>query len=668
MADAARCRGRMLRARAATDLKPVRLCCSSCSRTFYFDYIWELCHRMEFHAGWYSRYLRSPARLQIINELESSLCASLKGTGAGEQLTLEWRECFTCEFEHAVRVRAQEELAALRAVAKKLEPLPSQAAETAVEFGVLRAQQFKLPLSPHASPTRNATFSGLGLVVTIWPKALGGQPLTVQELEALHSAPYGAHATSTVLHPLTFERASVQADGCPFDGALYLLAEPDAYEDLKMQRHAPHEVRLQTLKRACLSGKVEFLASTHFDGLKLGGESAVDRAALQREEEEVGLGPDDGSDSGNSEEEHEKERSSSSSSSRWWSLSANRSAAGRSGRWWSVSGLRHNPTARMAVNASQEHANHFLVVAPTTGKLDTALLCYTSRAGARALTERDGDGTTFRLRGDDKPSLPRMFQETPGRKFLYLGHRQNKELQRESKRASTVRAVTVATSRVRLLLFLASIGLVPPPPRPRSTEIEEPELGNSRDGRAAKRARNKGPEGCWPSFGAALTARLTWEAFERSLTREGALRCLACLKGYYLNLFPSPLHRDSDNNLESWTIRLIEELLKEQAGASSAGASSSSAAASSAAASSAGAANAGATVLPLRGLALFTRPDRDVAHAFFKFEEHGAWDCGGVHGLRGGTDGWATGFHLQSGGASQKRLLAVLAWYQSLSV
>ena len=73
---------------------------------------------------------------------------------------------------------------------------------------------------------------------------------------------------------------------------------------------------------------------------------------------------------------------------------------------------------------------------------------------------------------------------------------------------------------------------------------------HSRDGRSAKRARNKGPEGCWPSVGAALTARLTWEAFERLLTREGALRCLACLKGYYVNLFPSPLHRDSDNNLE----------------------------------------------------------------------------------------------------------------------
>ena len=95
---------------------------------------------------------------------------------------------------------------------------------------------------------------------------------------------------------------------------------------------------------------------------------------------------------------------------------------------------------------------------------------------------------------------------------------------------------TMSMRRVEKLLWLCSTS--------RSMKIS---LGGRR---SAKRARNKGPEGCWPSVGAALTVRLTWEAFERLLTHEGALRCLACLKGYYVNLFPSPLHRDSDNNLE----------------------------------------------------------------------------------------------------------------------
>ena len=116
--------------------------------------------------------------------------------------------------------------------------------------------------------------------------------------------------------------------------------------------------------------------------------------------------------------------------------------------------------------------------------------------------------------------------------------------------------------------------------------------------------------------------------------------------GYYLNFFPSPVHLDSDNNLESWTLREIEQLQQQLSGASSA--------------------NAGVTVLPLRGLALFTRPERDVTHAFFKNEEHGAWDSGMVSEGRGGVDGWATGFHLQSGGASRQRLRTVLDWYRNL--
>jgi hypothetical protein len=74
--------------------------------------------------------------------------------------------------------------------------------------------------------------------------------------------------------------------------------------------------------------------------------------------------------------------------------------------------------------------------------------------------------------------------------------------------------------------------------------------------------------------------------------------------------------------------------------------------------------NAGATILPLRGLALFTRPNRDITHAFFRTEEHGAWDAGAGSVMlgRGGIDGRPTAFHLQSGGASCRRLDKVIAW------
>ena len=43
-----------LRQHAANDTKPVVIRCSCCSRRFFFDFIWELCYRMELHEGWYS--------------------------------------------------------------------------------------------------------------------------------------------------------------------------------------------------------------------------------------------------------------------------------------------------------------------------------------------------------------------------------------------------------------------------------------------------------------------------------------------------------------------------------------------------------------------------------------------------------------------------------------
>jgi len=69
-----------------------------------------------------------------------------------------------------------------------------------------------------------------------------------------------------------------------------------------------------------------------------------------------------------------------------------------------------------------------------------------------------GNGTTFHLPGDDQPSLPHMFQEMPGRKYHHFSHVQNMKLQEKSGSASTKRAVAVATSRVRLLLFFGIVG------------------------------------------------------------------------------------------------------------------------------------------------------------------------------------------------------------------
>jgi hypothetical protein len=139
----------------------------------------------------------------------------------------------------------------------------------------------------------------------------------------------------------------------------------------------------------------------------------------------------------------------------------------------------------------------------------------------------------------------------------------------------------------------------------------------------------------WPDKGAAKTARLTWAAFALAPSRQEALRYLACLKGFYLNFYAAPLHKDSDENIESWTLRRLAPASEGRETP-----------------------DAGATVLPLRGIAIHTRPDLDIVHAFFQQEEHGVWDDGAGRG-RGVVDGHETAFHLQSGGASYKRLLAV---------
>ena len=66
----------------------------------------------------------------------------------------------------------------------------------------------------------------------------------------------------------------------------------------------------------------------------------------------------------------------------------------------------------------------------------------------------------------------------------------------------------------------------------------------------------------------------------------------------------------------------------------------------------------------MRGLAIFARADRDVGHAFFKTEEHGAWDCGRAAAAdgRGALGGSQTSFALQSGGCSVERIDAMVKW------
>ena len=398
------------------------------------------------------------------------------------------------------------------------------------------------------------------------------------------------------------------------------------------------------------------LAAIHFDGLPAG--LATNEAALADEERTASAGGGAAAADDAIEETLAEpgEEAVAASGAEWGAESAaqvyhaNRSAAGRSGRFRCLSGLVRNPTVRMAVGeGTAADAAHTLLVAPATGPVDRLLVGYTSRDRRRPAREPRG--------------VPRAFMETPGRSYLHVSHPDHRKMHQPGT-ATAARGAAVAASRCRLLLFLSAIGLVPPPDahgvsesqglgmpgaaattttaRQSRRDERSPSAptgaGEARRARAARVAHRSAAHR-WGDAGAARTALRTWEAFRLSQTRAEALRALASLKGYYVNYYPSPLHKDSDDHLESCTLRWLG--------------------AGEAAAEAAAVGNAGGTVLPFRGLAIFTRASRDVTHLYFKDEEHAAWDGGGE---AGGGRGRQTAFHLQSGGASRKRVRAVCEW------
>ena len=129
------------------------------------------------------------------------------------------------------------------------------------------------------------------------------------------------------------------------DGALYLLAKPAAYDNLRALQSADAEKRLAVLSSECRAGNVQFLAATHFDGLKPAGALAVDAAALHKEEEvvvnaaalhkeeEEEVSRDSGGSGDECSSDDDKEQPAPASKV----IDGNRSAAGRSGRWWCFS-------------------------------------------------------------------------------------------------------------------------------------------------------------------------------------------------------------------------------------------------------------------------------------------------------------------------------------------
>ena len=309
---------------------------------------------------------------------------------------------------------------------------------------------------------------------------------------------------------------------------------------------------------------------------------------------------------------------------------------------------------------------HTFVIAPTRGTFERLLISYVGGPNAVAMTRRSEDKVTFALRGDENGhGKPRTFAELPGRCFIHTRPTDNvrellaatlpcsETMSQDEEHAVEVEAgaasagtvsggveshplpLLIATSRIRLLGFLAFFGLVPKPGR-----IQVPvEL----EGERAARAHVRSLLPTESEGGAALTAVLTWRVFECACSRERALFILATLKGRYDNFYPACNHCDHDKHLESWMLRYLDSdsdiaptLLDSLCGA---------------------------TLLPLRALAFQLIPDLSIGHAFFRREWHAAYDGGvaAARSYRGGVGGRPTAFVLQSGGCSERRLAMHLA-------
>ena len=82
---------------------PAIIECEECATDYYFDHVWELCHRMALDLSRNGDFVDSPARRYVIETIEGELLPSKLKSAARrtwsklDQLTFKWPQCFNCE-------------------------------------------------------------------------------------------------------------------------------------------------------------------------------------------------------------------------------------------------------------------------------------------------------------------------------------------------------------------------------------------------------------------------------------------------------------------------------------------------------------------------------------------------------------------------------------------
>ena len=61
------------------DHVPVRIKCGCCKQAWFFDFVWDLCHRIELGLDRWAAFAGSPARRYVLDVLQTQLPALLAG-------------------------------------------------------------------------------------------------------------------------------------------------------------------------------------------------------------------------------------------------------------------------------------------------------------------------------------------------------------------------------------------------------------------------------------------------------------------------------------------------------------------------------------------------------------------------------------------------------------
>ena len=187
---------------------PVRIKCACCDDEWFFDFIWDLCHRIELGVDRWAAFADSPSLRHVLDKLQAELPTLLAGVTLPcvRPLVLGWPECFNCEAKRRVcQAHALWQSAASSAVPKLVE-MPEHFAGSLVSLGVMSSPQLEVPLD-RASRSRHTStrFNGLNAKVFLrrCVLTLGGGHWhgSGQPCSSTHRSPLTAHRSPRSPHP-----------------------------------------------------------------------------------------------------------------------------------------------------------------------------------------------------------------------------------------------------------------------------------------------------------------------------------------------------------------------------------------------------------------------------------------------------------------------------------